>query len=201
MNAEGTMTMENEENSFNLSFELTYKNNDSMLLKLFGPFGISVGVLQLTRDSFQLYNAQEKRLIVASLHDKAFEALLHFSADFPTILKIFFDENFSEPQSNMLTLSTNEDEIVLSHSTEKFWFDNVEQTIERYEKRNDANEILLEKTMKRFSFINETRFPFWIRTAFPKENRTITISYSNVEFDNPVQCSLTVPKNVEIIRR
>jgi len=87
------MTIENEEQSFNLSFGLNYKNTDSLLLKMYGPFGISAGVLQVTRDSFQFYNALENRLIIASLHNKDFETLLHFSGDFNTIKKIFFEEN------------------------------------------------------------------------------------------------------------
>jgi len=205
MNAEGILTVENEEHSFNLSFELQYKNNDSLLLTLFGPFGISAGILQLTRDSFQLYNAIENRLIIASVHDKALETLLHFSADFPTILKLFFDENLSGTQPNIVTLSTTQDEITLSlvhnNSTEKFWFNNNEQAIVRFEKFNSANEILLKKTMKRFSSIKEKRFPNWIRTYFPQEHRTITISYNSLELNNTVQCSFTVPRNTEIIRR
>ncbi|MBS4028248.1 MAG: DUF4292 domain-containing protein [Ignavibacteriales bacterium] len=205
MRAKGTMTVENEEESFNLSFELEYKNDDSLLLRLYGPFGISAGILQLTRDSFQLFNAIDNRLIIASLHDKAFETLLHFSADFSTIQKIFFDENLNEVTSKNIELSNENDEIFLAsrmnNGTEKFWFNTEEQTIERYQKLNPSNEPMFEKKLKRFSSINEKRFPYWIRSSFPKENRMITISYSDVELNVFVLCSFTIPKSAEIIRR
>ena len=204
MSANGTITVETEQESYSGSFELSYDNRDSLLIRLFGPFGISVCALQITRDSFYLYNAFDSRVVIASLQDKAMETLLHFSGDFETIWKIFSSEHILFHKGDSLSVN-DEGEIVLTttniQSPKKFWLNISSETLERCSEYSDEKRERLSKVMKRYTSIGEKKFPFWIRSSFPQQNRIITVSYDNIEFDKVVSCFLSIPKNTEVIHR
>ena len=204
LHGKGSIAIESETESFSGTFEVSIKHSDSLLLRLFGPFGIPGGTLLLTRDSFFLYNVMENRVVISSIHNDAVETLLHFSGDFETFAQLFSHETPTELNEHCL-LSLQENNILLSQTNgnelASFLYNTEEENISRYQRSSSNNEIIWEKQFDDFQNVNERSFAFWIRTSFPQEHRSLTISYSTVDFNQEVRCSFSFPKSVEIIRR
>jgi outer membrane lipoprotein-sorting protein len=85
----GSITIETPESANNARFEVKIKKPDSLLIELTGPFGISVGTLMLSRQSYIFYNSLENRVQRGSSGINSLKPIVNLDFSFDDVINLF----------------------------------------------------------------------------------------------------------------
>jgi len=94
MTGSGTISVETPEMAQSGSFELFLRKPDSVLVKIEGPFGISVGSILITRQEFVFYNSLENQLITGPVTSANLNRILRIKLTFDELLTLFTGGSF-----------------------------------------------------------------------------------------------------------
>ena len=90
----GTITVETPEIAQSGSFELFLHKPDSVLVKIEGPFGISVGSALITRDGFMFYNSLQNQLITGPVTSANLSRIFRVKLTFDELMALFTGGSF-----------------------------------------------------------------------------------------------------------
>ncbi len=202
----GTITIENPEESNSGSFRVKLKKPDSLRVEFGGPFGIHVGTLFLSRDTLVYYNWRNNHAVVGTPDAASLHSILNVKLRFDEILDAFAGGFPMKTQTDSAVTFTVEDEMYVlryrsREGTREFRIDGDSFVISSYRLLGDDGMSNLNVFASRIDTSDSVAMPRLLRVIFPKERRSVTIAYDDVEFNRPVECSFQLPKQAEEIQR
>ena len=202
----GTITIEAPEGSNTGSFNAALKKPDSLLVEFKGPFGIHAGTLMLSRERFVYYNRIENRAIVGRPDGRTLQSMFTLKMEFDEILNAFTGEfPGATPGDSLARFSTEDGRYAMHYvngeGAKEYEVDGDAFVVTGYRVADSGGEPTLTATTSRVDDSPPVAMPRFLRVIFPHERRSITIAYFGVELNKPVECSLTLPGQVEIIQR
>lgn len=203
----GTVTFESPEIAGSAAFALALKRPDSLLVTFEGPFGIDLGTLFIGRDTYMLYNSMENRVITGATTSGALRSFIPFDLTVEQVIGAF-SGSFPLPSDTQMiqTYSIQDEMFLLSFRCGtnlcRYWVDNRDVLVKKYEIRNDRNELVMEATVSSFSDDGVASAPRRIRVRFPAQDRQLSVSYSSMTLNDPnPSFAYTIPPNARTMVR
>ncbi len=201
LKGEGTITVESLEGSNSGSFNVWLKKPDSLRAEFSGPFGIHVGTLGLTKERFLFYNWMENDLISGTPDGKTLQSVFRLTMKFEEVLNAFAGEFPFGTETDTLTKFYVDDGLYVvvyrnADITKEYRIDGNEFIITSYRVLDAEGRSILNAFSSDIEESGSMSMPRLVRIIFPKDRRSVTISYDDVELNVPVQCSVVIPKNV-----
>lgn len=199
LRGDGVITVESLEGSNSGSFDVWLKKPDSLRAEFSGPFGIHVGTLGLTRDKFLFYNWMENHLISGTPDGKTLQSVFRLTMKFEEVLNAFAGEfpigagteipaKFYVEEGQYVLVYHNTD------GTKEFRIDGDEFIITSYRVMDAEGKSIVNAFASRIEETETMPMPTLMRIIFPKDRRSVTISYDDIELNVPVECSVVIPK-------
>ncbi len=190
----GSITIETPEFSNSANFNLKIKKPDSLKIELAGPFGISVGTVMMSRQNFVFFNSIENRAVKGTIDSNFLSSLINMPITFDEILDIFTGSYFySATDYATAEMSVNEDYYLIRNyygsTINEVWIDKKKLNVTKLLEIGNDRKIDLEALAKSYENISGIEVPGWVRIIFPKQRRSITIAYDNININQPVKVS------------
>lgn len=205
LSGKGSITIETPEASNSGSFRVRLKKPDSLIVEIRGPFGVRVATLALSREQFLFYDWGENRAIVGKPEEQTLRQMLHLAMSFEEIIGAFtgvFPRNDSADTMQQFVTGNDAYKIYFRSVTgsKEYIIDGETFIIKEYSAKEDSAGILM--TASASDFTDDTLpLPQFLRVVFPREKRSVTITYTDVLVNEPVSCAFEIPKQAEIIYR
>lgn len=195
----GTLTVESPEASGSGAFAVELRKPDSLRLDFWGPFGIRLGTLAASRDSFLFYNWHESRLTAGRPDQQTFASVLRLKIRYEQILDGFtgaFLTGSADPASWDLT--TGDQSYLLRHrrrgGTEEYTIGPDGRVVTGYRLLDSLGSpqiIAMAEDLDDEAIV----MPRLIRIVLPKERQSISIAYDDVTLNTGVNCSFIPPRS------
>ena len=194
----GSITIETPESANNARFKVKIKKPDSLLIELTGPFGISVGTLMLSRQTYIFYNSLENRVQRGSSDINSLKPIVNLAFSFDDIINLFtgsflyssidfYKANF-EIRENMFLLKEYN-----SPSVKEVLIDNKSNNPLQYSELDKNGKPKLDAQAKRYDDVDGVSMPYWIRIILSKEHKGVTIAFDEIRLNKQVDCSFIIP--------
>ncbi len=204
LSGKGNITVKSPELSTSGAFSVSMKMPDSLLLVLRGPFGIHVGTLALTKQSFQYYNNLENNVIQGVPDSSTLVSILHIGMPVEEILNALTGA-FPFKQDSLLRFSSTEDEYLMAFSHNgtiaEYRIDASTFIVTKYLVKDTTDKVLYEAETSSMTSGNNVATPSILKISFPDQNRSITLVYKKIDLNEDVSCTFTLPEGTEILRR
>ena len=196
--ANGTIEIENKNSFYSATFELKFQNKDSLLLKIFGPFGITIAQFFFEKNSFQLYNSIENTLETGNIDSLKIENLFERKLTKENFISIFGMYN--------IDLKNIKTEII---NGETFFVDEIQNKKNifklNFEENVFTNSMFLENNKKKleqkfsdFDKIGNINFPNKIWTTFTENDLSIVVNYDDIKINETIDFDFVIPKNAKL---
>jgi hypothetical protein len=202
----GTISIETPEIAQNVSFELTLRKPDSVMVRIEGPFGIDLGLALLTRREFFFYNSMENRLLSGPTTSENLGRVLRIRMEFEDLLNLFSGGTFlSEDIGRPVRLSIVDDEYVLTYvhdrGSRQYHVDPRSYQIVRIQHLDREGGIQAEQTFGQFLTTDGIVVPQIVRALMRPQHRRLSIAYSDLSI-NPslLEFHFEVPSDAERTR-
>ena len=202
----GSITVESPEGGQNGSFEASLRKPDSMLVEFRGPFGIHFATLSLSREQFLFYNRMENKAIVGKPDGSVLQSMFKLKMQFDEILNAFTGEFPPAGAADSLERFTvHDDQYVIAYKSDggakEYRVDGDAFVVTSYRVLDADSSAIMYSSASELEPADERVMPRLLRVVFPKERRSVTIAYDDIEINGPVGCSFTLPKQAEVISR
>ena len=202
----GTITVESPEESNSGSFDVKLKKPDSLRVEFSGPFGIHVGTLALSRNQFLFYNWRENRAIVGAPDGAMLQSMFRLKMQFDEVLNAFTGEFPISIQQDSANRFYVEGELYIvkyrtAEGTKEYRIDGDAFVITSYRLLDDQGRSTLNAFASRIENTDNIAMPRLLRVIFPRERRSVTIAYDDIEFNKPLECAFFPPQQAEVIHR
>ena len=206
LKGEGTITVEAPEGSNTGFFSASLKKPDSLLVEFKGPFGIHVGTLLLSRERFVFFNRMQNRAFIGRPDGRTLQSMFRLKMDFDQILNAFTGEFPEASPGDTLSGFTIDDNAYVLHyrnaaSSTEYRIDGDAFVVRSYTVADTPGEPTVTATADRVDDSPPVAMPRFLRVIFPRERRSITIAYDDIEINKPVDCTFVLPARAQIIQR
>lgn len=173
--------------SQNFSSEIRIAGNDSLLITIFGPFGMTVGKLYADANDFVFYNVFENVVIKGKSDEKSFEKAIRFNLNFNDFLSILKNEPLGD--INFYRIYENKNDTILFIKIEDNYIDFImfsviQNGILRYERKNMLDEKIFDVVCKNFEKTEFGNFAKYISINIPKDKGKINIGIEQIEIND-----------------
>jgi hypothetical protein len=173
------------------SFELTARRPDSLLLRLDGPFGLTVGTFFLSRDRYVLYNAMENTVMSGMPTSDALSRVLPVPLRVSEVVDALCGAvRIVEEPSTLTEYRIDGDQFLLTFAgvegeSRRYWVDPGDLLVTRVERLDARGNAIVEMAMTRISRIDGIPVPRRITVRMPSDNRNLSIAFSSVTPNPP----------------
>jgi outer membrane lipoprotein-sorting protein len=193
----GSITIETPEHANNARFELKIKKPDSLLIELRGPFGISVGTLMLSRQTYVFYNSLENLVRRGFSDINSIKPIVNLEFSFDDIINVFTGSYlYSSINISKSNLDISENKFSLkeynSPAIKEIIIGTENNDVLKYTELDQNGKLKLEVQAKRYRNHDGVAMPYWIRIILPQQQKGITIAYDKITLNKQVNCSFNV---------
>jgi outer membrane lipoprotein-sorting protein len=205
LQGEGLITIESPEGSLNSSFELRLKKPDSLRLDLRGPFGVRGGTLLLDRSRFLYYNATNNTVLTGSPDSGTLRKIVRLPMEFDDALRVFSGDFSTSYAADSLThIAEHDGSVLLEYKTptgsRTYEIDEESYIITGYYVSDLRGNELLTATSSRIHSFDALRMPKLLRILFPRDQRSLTIAYDDLQINGHTICFFDPPHRAEHLR-
>lgn len=201
----GIITFDSPEMAGSAAFESNMRKPDSLLVNLSGPFGIDVGTLFLTRDSFVMYNSLENSVMTGNPSGKAIRSAIPFDLTYDEILNLFVGIFAApSPGAQIIDYRIDDGRFVVSErcgeNTCVYWIDPNYLLVSRYEMRDGTDGIVVEAQASSFTEQDGVIAARRVALKFPQQLRRVSISYNQIRLNSGTpRFRYSIPSNARRI--
>jgi hypothetical protein len=202
----GSITVEAPDASNSGSFEVDFRKPDSVRVELGGPFGLHVGTLFVAREKFIFFNRMDNTAVIGKPDGKTLQTMFHLNMAFDELLPAFTGEFPLWAESDSLEQFYTKDDmyiVLLKSGAEKkeYRIDAADFFVNNYRLIDSNGNVTINASASRPTETETISMPSLLRVVFPRERRSITVAYSDVHPNERVDCSFSLPEQVERIYR
>ncbi len=206
LSGRGTISVETPEIAQSGSFELQLHKPDSVLVNVEGPFGIDVGSVLLTRNSFLFYNSFQNQVVSGPVTANNLRRIFKMDVTFDELMTLFTGGSFfREDERDPESISEEENQVILvyrsAYGHRRYVVDPASMLIARIQHLDINGKLFLEERFDRFRTVGEVSLPRYIRLTQHAARRALSVSFSALDV-NPGRAPLVldIPANAEQIR-
>lgn len=206
LKARGSISIESRDFSNSGNFHMDLKHPDSLLVRLRGPFGISVGTVFLSQDDFVFYNSMSNEAVIGAARGDILRSFLQMDVDVDDIMNLFLGSSralFSEPRRpDEFTVDGDQYLLVFRSrdSIRRYWIDPYYKVVSRVVHSNADDRPVLEERYDRFTEKNGMVMAQQIRVIQHQERASFSISYSRIDLNaEDLSFSYSIPSNAKVI--
>jgi uncharacterized protein DUF4292 len=201
----GKMSIDSQEISGAGNIELRVSKPDSALIKLTGPFGISIGSGLITSDDFTFYDGTKNSAIHGKTNSINLRRAFRMSIEFSEFLGILsgsfgFDRAPSGaiPQGKFengnYTLLFN-----TVNGTEEYRVNTDYAAVSRFTQRDKEGEIVQDINFRDFRKVSGIYLPHIIKISKPMDDQSLSIVYERQKLNEmPMDLVFSVPAGVKV---
>lgn len=199
----GTISVETPELAQSGSFELQLHKPDSVLVNVEGPFGINVGSVLVTRNTFLFYNSLQNQVVSGPVTVDNLRRIFRMELTFDELMTLFTGGNFlrgdeGDPES----IGEEENQVVMVYRSEqgsnRYFVDPASSLITRIQQFDNSGKLFLEARFEKFRSAGEVSIPRYVRLIQHATRRAVSVSFSSLDV-NPGRAPLVfdIPANAE----
>jgi outer membrane lipoprotein-sorting protein len=206
MTGSGTISVETPEMAQSGSFELFLRKPDSVLVRIEGPFGISVGSALITRDEFVFYNSLQNQVVTGPVTSANLNRILRVKLTFDELMTLFTGGRFlASDDASPETVSVEDNQYVLTYKsadgTRRYWLDPASLLITRIQHLDPGGKMYFEERYEKFRTYGDASLPRFIRVTQHATQRMIGVTFSSLAINTGgAPLVVDIPKNAERIR-
>ncbi len=185
------VSIESEEFNGNFFAEIIFKDTDSLLINVSGPFGINIGKLFIGNNRFIFLNNFANQFYTGTLKKFENQNFLQFPININELSNLFIGKDFI---NNMKIINYSiEDDLFFIHGQNSqnnynIWIDNKTGRTKKVEYiHNDI--ITLIKEYDKYAKFDGLYFPKYIKLTKPVEKQSISIYYNRLELNKEISAS------------
>lgn len=195
----GTLSFETPSISGSAGFLLAMVKPDSMLVKLEGPFGLSVGLMFLSRDRFVMYNSFENTVTTGVPTAGALHTVIP--------VELSYDEAFSAfcgtialPDMPPSTYSVDDGRFLLTYvdggRRSSYWIDPELLLVRRFTVVDGGGETIIDARTSGSFEADDASIPRRMVLSMPSTSRQLTVAFSSASLNDGVPSfAYAVPEN------
>jgi hypothetical protein len=202
----GTISIETPEIAQNVSFELTLRKPDSVMVRIEGPFGIDLGLALLTRREFFFYNSMNNQVLSGPTNAANLARVLRIQMEFDDLLNLFSGGTFlTADRGRPPEFDVIDDEYVLTYGHERgsrrYKIDPRSYQIVQIQHLDQRGMVVAEQTFGKFLTSDGTIAPQLVRALMRRERRRLSIAYADLAI-NPQRLDFhfDIPSDAEKVR-
>lgn len=206
MSGSGTISVETPEMAQSGSFELFLRKPDSVLVKIEGPFGISVGSALITREEFVFYNSLQNQLITGPVTSVNLNRIFRVKLTFDELLTLFTGGSFlASDDGSPETVAAEENQFILTYKSvdgsRKYWLSPESLLITRIQHLDPKGKLFFEERYEKFRTYGDASLPRFIRVTQHASQRMIGVTFSSLDINTGTPpLVVNIPRNAERIR-
>jgi hypothetical protein len=181
----GNLSFDSPEAAGSAFFRLALRRPESLLVKLQGPFGISVGTFFLSRTRFVMYNAMENSVIAGRPDPRAIRSVVPFDLTVDEVFNLFGGSFPLPSDTSGLRDMLYEDgqlhlKFVCGSEICEYWVDLEDLLVTKLCRQNSSGEVLMEAEAGDVREFNGVPLPRHVRVSFPQSSRFLSVYYSSL---------------------
>jgi outer membrane lipoprotein-sorting protein len=206
MTGSGTISVETPEMAQSGSFELFLRKPDSILVRIEGPFGISVGSALITRGEFVFYNSLQNQVVTGPVTSTNLNRILRVKLTFDELLTVFTGGSFlASDDASPDTVAVEDNQYILTYKnsdgSRRYWLDPSSLLITRIQHLDQQGKLYFEERYEKFRTFGEASLPRFIRVTQHTSQRMIGVTFSSLAINTGgAPLVVDIPKNAERIR-
>lgn len=210
LEASGNISFDSPEQSASGWLEVRIKKPDSILVKIEGPFGISIANALITRNDFIYYNAQENKAIIGPSSDINIGAILRIKVSFDDLIcgltggfsfeEIPDDSSMAESENSLYLIRTGS-----AGKLRKFHISPSNFAIIKYNSYDEYNspqvEVDYSNYLEEYASGKKVNFPSTIKIKNPEKKQSVYVDYVNREINKSgLSFRIKVPKSAKVTK-
>lgn len=181
----GNLSFDSPEAAGSAFFWLALRRPESLLVKLHGPFGISVGTFFLSRTRFVMYNAMENSVMAGRPDPRAIRTVVPFDLTVDEVFNLFGGSLPLPSDTSGLRDMLYEDgqlhlKFVCGSETCEYWVDLEDMLVTKLRRENSSGEVLMEGEAEDVREFNGIPLPRRVRLSLPQSSQFLSVYYSSL---------------------
>lgn len=208
LHADGSLWSAAGGTSNQVQFSYDLYRTDSLLMTLYGPFGILVGKLQADPSSFSFFDALNNEIYEGQASRKNFERILNIPLSQREMALLLRGEplqplaEFELAEAPTDSLNINSTTVVLIRRrdgiAERLIFSLTEGAIVEYARKNASSETIMLVRYSNFETVETLRLAQKVTFQFPKAEISVNLQSSSVSANVPgKKYSFVLPRGVK----
>jgi outer membrane lipoprotein-sorting protein len=205
----GSLGVFSKEENLSGNFEVFLKRPDSLKLVIYGPFGIDLAQVLITKNNFKFYDIMNNTLHIGKVNSDVLKRIIKMNISFDELYEsltgaMSFSNRLSSSPS-ILNHNNGVLELTYMDSTANrkcvYNINSADLTVNDYKVLTALNKEILVGTYKNYKVIDEIAIPQNTMLEYKENKQKLTIEYRTIEinkaFDN---IDFTLPDDVKIIK-
>ncbi len=205
LGAVGSVMMSFPQASNTARFKLSTVGTDSLLLEIYGPFGINIGKLYARQDYFLMLNTFNAEAYEGIPDEESLKAALNLPVSFYDFIRLFRNESPGEPDKFELMPQNPETiDLLFSNKSQKEFaefaiYSSEKKAIVQYQKQLEGEGAILNTFYSNFAEFSGKQLPKKIVFRFPKTDGSITFEIENYVVNEPYSSrfSFSLPSSIK----
>ena len=205
----GSLNVFSQDESLSGNFEVFVKRPDSLKIIIYGPFGIDLAQMLVTKNNFKFYDVMNNTLYTGKNNKAVLKQLIKLDISFDELYEsltgaMSMTDRFTSPPS---VLNSNQGSLQLtfndSLAQRKCYYkvDMSDMTISNYKVITYANKEILTGTYTNYKITDEIAIPMKTTLEYKETQQKLIIEYRNYEVNKPIDnIDLIVPYDVKIVK-
>ncbi|MDW7679724.1 MAG: DUF4292 domain-containing protein [bacterium] len=203
--AKARISLESPQMNFMANSSIVIRSPDSLLVKLSAAFGLGIGSLFFNKEQFVVHNSFENIVYIAHPDSVDLRHFLVIDFNFHDMIQAFsgihliktHDRDSLSIDRNQYLLIGQKGEQVL-----KYWIDPKNFVVTEHQQLDKQGRVLLHFQYSQFTKYGRVVLPKTIRISQPDKKTRITIAFSRIDVNVPVNhqdFELKIPQNAQLI--
>ncbi len=201
LHADGSIASTARGSTDQAQFAYDLYRTDSLLLTLYGPFGILVGKLQASPDGFSFFDALTNEIYEGLSSRENFEKILNIPLSQREMALLLRGESLHPlAEFEMVEPSSTFPVFLLRHNgmAERLIFSQADGAIVEYARKNAAGETILLVRYSNFETVGTMNLAHNVTFQFPKAEISVNLQSSSVSANAPDRkYSFVLPKGIK----
>jgi outer membrane lipoprotein-sorting protein len=205
----GSLGVFSKEENLNGNFEVYIKRPDSLKIVIYGPFGIDLAQVLLTKDNFKFYDVMNNTLHTGKLNNDVLKKIIKMNISFSELYESLTGAmSFSDRLSTVPAILNNSDgtlELTYIDSTANrkniYKVNSADLTVNSYKVTNMQNKEILTGAYQNYKSYDEIAIPRNTVLEYKENKQKLTIEYRTIEVNKVLDnIDFSVPDDVKLIK-
>jgi hypothetical protein len=179
------ISVETEEFSGNFFADIFYKDTDSLVINVSGPFGINIGKMFVGKKRFIFLNHIANQFYSGAISDFNNQKFLQFPIKINELSDFFIGKDLIN-NMKIKKYAVKDDLFYIQgqngYNNYNIWIDHRSGRIKKVEYIHENNVVLI-KEYDKFALFDDLYFPQYIKLTIPNEKQSISIYYIRIKLN------------------
>jgi hypothetical protein len=188
--ANARFTIESASYSGHLSLKTYWIQSDTLFLQAEGPLGLDVGKIFVGKSRFILYNQFNNNFVSGSIDNPFLSKFFQTNLSLRELKQsILGRPPFPSAKIRLIDPINGIFSVNLGLNEYKYYVNPVTGLLEKWENIENG-QVLVREQFKKYKEIDGIFIPGFIQIYLPLENERVSISYKDIELNNPIKNSI-----------